>query len=134
MKQLKKPLISLCLLTSLLAYAGFANAGETPGSSQVAPGIPVQNTVTLVDLGATICIPCKMMAPLLEELKAEYKGRAEVLFIDVYAKPGIAKPFAIRAIPTQIVYDRQGKEVFRHLGFLEKNAMKEQLDQYLAVK
>lgn len=130
---MKKSIISLCLLTLLIACSGGAHAGETKASGEVVPGIPTKNTVTLVDLGATTCVPCKMMAPLLAELKTEYQGRAEVIFIDIHAKPDMAKPFALMAIPTQVVYDRQGKEVFRHVGFLDKKAMREQLDKTLAV-
>lgn len=131
---MKKTCLSLCLLTSLIAFNGCSNAGETTAINEVTPGIPAKNTVTLVDLGAKTCIPCKMMEPILEELKTEYQGRAEVIFIDVHEKPDMGKPFALMAIPTQVVYDRQGKEVFRHMGFLEKKALTEQLDKYLAVK
>ena len=131
---MKKSFISLCLLTALVAFTGCANAGETTTGVEVVPGIPTKNTVTLVDLGATTCIPCKMMAPILEELKTEYQGRAEIVFIDVHEKSDMAKPFALMAIPTQVLYDRQGKEVFRHVGFLGKKALVEQLDTYLAVK
>ncbi len=131
---MKKSFISLCLLTSLVAFTGFSDAAESTTGGEVVPGIPAKNTVTLVDLGAKTCIPCKMMTPILEELKTEYQGRAEVIFIDVHEKTEMAKPFALMAIPTQVVYDRQGKEVFRHMGFLEKKALVEQLDKYLAVK
>ena len=44
---------------------------------------PARGRVTMIDLGATECIPCKMMAPIIEELKAEYAGKAEIVFIDV---------------------------------------------------
>lgn len=131
---MKKSFISLCLLASLVAFTSCANAGETTTGGEVVPGIPTKNTVTLVDLGANTCIPCKMMAPVLTELKAEYQGRAEIVFIDVHEKTEMAKPFALMAIPTQVLYDRQGKEVFRHVGFLDKKALVEQLDKYLAVK
>ncbi|MDA8160128.1 MAG: thioredoxin family protein [Desulfobacteraceae bacterium] len=132
---MKRSFISLCLLTSLIAFTGCSNAGEKTASGvEVVPGIPVKNTVTLVDLGATTCIPCKMMAPILEELKTQYQGRAQVIFIDVWKKSEQAKHFQVSAIPTQIIYDRQGKEVFRHVGFLEKPALVEQLDKLLAVK
>ena len=131
---MKKSFISLCLLTSIIAFTGCSTAGEATGGGEVVPGIPTKNTVTLVDLGAKTCIPCKMMAPILEELKTEYKGRAEVVFIDVHEKTDMAKPFALMAIPTQVLYDRQGKEVFRHVGFLEKKALQEQIDKSLAVK
>ena len=87
------------------------------------PQIPVPGMVTMVDLGAKKCIPCKMMAPILEELRAEYRERAAVIFIDVWENPEAAPRFSVRAIPTQIFYDAQGKEVTRHEGFLDKQAI-----------
>ena len=74
----------------------------------------------LVDLGADKCIPCKMMAPILEELNTAYAGQFEVEFIDVWKNPGAGESFAIRSIPTQIFYDAQGQELFRHEGFYPK--------------
>ena len=74
----------------------------------------------LLDLGAGKCIPCKMMAPILEELKKEYAGRMNVEFIDVWVNPDAAKPYGIEVIPTQIFYNADGKELFRHVGFFAK--------------
>ena len=74
----------------------------------------------LVDLGADKCIPCKMMAPILEELKEEYAGRLKVEFIDVWKNPDAGKKYGIKLIPTQIFYDPEGKELFRHEGFFSK--------------
>ncbi len=74
----------------------------------------------LVDLGAGKCIPCKMMAPILEELKEEYKGKFEVVFIDVWKNERAGPEYGIRVIPTQIFYDAAGKERFRHEGFFSK--------------
>ena len=74
----------------------------------------------LVDLGAGKCIPCKMMAPILEELKTEYAGILRVDFIDVWEDPDKAKEYGIKIIPTQIFYDASGKELFRHEGFFSK--------------
>jgi thioredoxin 1 len=74
----------------------------------------------LVDLGATKCIPCKMMAPILEELAKEYKGKLKVEFIDVWEKRDAGEKYGIRVIPTQIFFDRKGKEFFRHEGFYPK--------------
>lgn len=93
--------------------------------------IPVKNTVTLLDLGAKKCIPCKMMAPILEELKKEYQGKAAVIFIDVWEKPEASKQFKIQGIPTQIFFDKTGQEIFRHFGFLDKKSIKEILDKML---
>jgi len=73
-----------------------------------------------VDLGADKCIPCKMMAPILEELKKDYNGTFSVEFIDVWKEPDKAKEYGIMIIPTQIFYDVSGKELFRHEGFFSK--------------
>jgi thioredoxin 1 len=83
--------------------------------------------VTLVDLGATQCIPCKMMAPILAKLEKAYAGRAAIVFLDVWKDPQPARRFGIQGIPTQIFFDRDGKEVFRHLGFLDEEGIVRQL-------
>jgi thioredoxin 1 len=75
----------------------------------------------LVDLGADKCIPCKMMAPILEELKSEYEGTLIVEFIDVWKNPDEAPKYGIKLIPTQIFFDASGKELFRHEGFYSKD-------------
>ena len=127
-----KKIAEICLLIvlGLLAVrvpAAFADAAE------VVPGLPVKDTVTLVDVGSATCVPCRLMAPLLEELKEEYKGRAEVVFVDVYdpANAGKAKALKVMVLPTQIFYDRQGREVFRNIGFLDKKSMAAKLDELL---
>lgn len=131
---MKNSLISIWLFISLLAFTGCSNADEKSLSTEVVPGIPVKNTVTLVDLGATTCIPCKLMAPILDELKQEYKGRAEVIFIDVWedANKEKARAFKISSIPTQVFFDKNGAEVFRHMGFLDKKSITAKLEELLA--
>jgi thioredoxin 1 len=74
----------------------------------------------LLDLGADKCIPCKMMVPVLKELTKEYEGRLEVQFIDVWKTPDAGKAYSIHLIPTQIFFDADGKELFRHEGFFSK--------------
>jgi thioredoxin 1 len=85
------------------------------GTAAQPVGIP-----RLVDLGADKCIPCKAMAPILVELRAEYAGRMQVDFIDVWKDPAAGDPYRIYAIPTQIFYDGSGKELTRHEGFISK--------------
>jgi thioredoxin 1 len=89
--------------------------------------VPVKGMVTMVDLGATSCLPCKMMAPTLKKLKRVYKGKAAIIFIDVWKHRGQSKRFGIRVIPTQIFFDKNGKEVYRHKGFMSKKAIIRQL-------
>ena len=74
----------------------------------------------LLDLGADKCVPCKMMAPILEKLKKEYAGRVDVQFIDVWKNAQAGKDYGISMIPTQIFFDATGRERFRHTGFMSK--------------
>lgn len=75
----------------------------------------------LLDLGATKCVPCKLMAPILDELGKDYAGQLTVVFIDVSEKREEGERYGVRIIPTQIFYDATGKERFRHEGFISKN-------------
>ena len=95
------------------------SSDEPPASHPQTAGIvPVKGMVTMVDLGADSCIPCKMMAPIIEKLEKNYRGKAAIVFIDVWKDKEPAKRFGIRAIPTQIFFDKGGKEVYRHTGFM----------------
>jgi len=76
--------------------------------------------VTMVNLGAQNCVPCRMMAPILAELTEEYQGRAVIAYIDVDINPNQAQRFGVRIIPTQIFHDAQGREISRHTGFMDK--------------
>ena len=74
----------------------------------------------LVDLGADKCIPCKAMAPILDELKKTYAGPLQVDFIDVWKNQGAGEQYGIRVIPTQIFFGPDGKELARHEGFMSR--------------
>ena len=67
------------------------------------------------------------MAPILESLAGEYGGRASVLFIDVHEDQAAARKFRVQMIPTQIFFNAQGKEVKRHVGFLDRAAIVREL-------
>ncbi|MCP4721655.1 MAG: thioredoxin family protein [Desulfobacteraceae bacterium] len=88
---------------------------------------PAKGRVTMIDLGAKKCIPCKMMAPILVKLEKAYKGTADIVFIDVWENKQPAQRFKIRAIPTQIFFNEQGEEVYRHVGFLDEKSIVEQM-------
>ena len=89
--------------------------------------VPVKGMVTMIDLGADKCIPCKMMAPIMAKLEKAYEGRAAIVFIDVWKHNEQAGRFGIRAIPTQIFYDETGREVYRHVGFMGEKEIVKQL-------
>lgn len=110
-------------LLVLQATSAFASSGEG------VPMAPVPGMVTMVDIGAKKCIPCKMMAPIIEELEKEYRDKAAIVFIDVWENPQEGPKYGIQLIPTQIFYDAKGKEVLRHEGFMEKAAIVAELEK-----
>ena len=85
--------------------------------------LPIKGMVTMIDLGAKKCVPCKMMAPILEKMEKQYDGKAAIVFIDVWENKAQATKYGVRAIPTQIFYDETGKETYRHVGFLSEKAI-----------
>ncbi len=89
---------------------------EVDGQAGVDGGLP-----RLVDLGADKCVPCKMMAPILEELKTEYAGKFTVDFIDVWKNSEAGAEYGIKMIPTQVFLAADGTELFRHEGFYGKD-------------
>lgn len=129
----KNVIVIVCVIVLVAAVAWVKNSNRSDDKSAVSTSAPAMNVQSapasqpvskplprLVDLGAHKCIPCKMMAPILKELESEYAGRAEIQFIDVWKNPQAGDEYGIRMIPTQIFYDRTGKEVWRHEGFLAK--------------
>jgi len=92
-------------------------------SQKQTPTTSSESLPRLVDVGRGTCIPCKMMAPILEELKKEYSGIAVIEVVDLRYDRGAASQYRIRVIPTQIFFDRYGKEVWRHEGFMSKEAI-----------
>jgi thioredoxin 1 len=78
--------------------------------------------VTFIELGSVNCIPCKAMQPVMKEIEQEYGKQVKVVFYDVWTKEGspFGDQYKIRAIPTQVFLDKDGKEYFRHIGFFPK--------------
>ncbi len=109
---------SACCSPGVLSLSAFAGEASQAASTNAPAKAALPR---LVDLGADKCIPCKMMAPVLKQLKKEYDGRMDVDFIDVWKEPDAGKAFKISLIPTQIFFDAAGKELFRHEGFISKD-------------
>jgi thioredoxin 1 len=95
--------------------SGAAAARPASATQPAAAAIP-----RLVDLGAGKCIPCRQMAPILEELRTSMAGKLQVDFIDVWENPGAGQLYGISIIPTQIFYDAAGQELSRHEGFMAR--------------
>jgi len=130
--------VGFASLVGMMALIAVLSLGSIPcgaGESSAVPEVPVKGKVTMVDIGAKKCIPCKMMAPIMEELEKEYHegGRAAIIFIDVWEHQEQGRKFGIRSIPTQIFYDKEGKETYRHEGFMDKKEIVARLEK-LGVK
>jgi thioredoxin 1 len=94
---------------------------DDPETAQVESAVSKDEPLPmLVDLGRGTCIPCKRMKPILEELTEEYEGKAIIEYIDLRYQPEEGRKYGIRLIPTQIFFDAEGKEVYRHEGFMDK--------------
>ena len=84
---------------------------------------------TVLDLGAGTCIPCKMMKPIFTELKKDYEGKANILLLEISDYRDIANKYKVRVIPTQIFFDKNGKQYWRHEGFLSKEEIIKKINE-----
>jgi len=122
MKSKKQNIIRALIVILLAAAVGVIIYAKNTSrnNAQIEAPKAHNNLPKLIDLGATKCIPCKMMAPILEGLKKEYSGKMDVEFIDVWENPNAGQSFGIKLIPTQIFFAPDGKELFRHEGFFSR--------------
>jgi len=113
--------LAVMLLT--LCVTGCTKTSEEPMNKVPSTTVETESGLPkLVDLGATACIPCKKMAPILDELEVEYAGVLDVSFIDVWQPVNkvLAESYGVEEIPAQIFLDPEGKELWRHVGFITK--------------
>jgi thioredoxin 1 len=128
MNKKKDKLLSLLLL-NLLIFSVFPFLHQTSfAQSSMDRRFPKDigkiSLPKLLDFGAGKCIPCKKMAPILQELSEEYKGRVIIKIIEIYEEKELTQINRIRLIPTQIFFDSKNQEVFRHEGFMDKEQIK----------
>jgi len=117
------------LIFTFVAFPHQVSFSE-PSVDQRFPKDVVQSPLPkLLDFGRGVCIPCKKMAPILNELSEEYKNRVVIKIIEIDQEPGLTKANRIRLIPTQIFFDSENKEVLRHEGFMDKEAIKKIFDK-----
>lgn len=84
----------------------------------------------LVDFFAEWCGPCKMIAPMIEELAGEMEGKAKVLKLNVDESMDTAQTYGVMSIPT-LIFFKDGKEVDRAVGAMPKEAMAEKLESLI---
>lgn len=119
---------------SLIIQQEISNMAVTPSAEhnlteQKEQGKKSKIKVTFIELGSVRCIPCKMMMPIMKEIEEKYGDEVKVIFYDVWTEAGrpYAEKYQIRAIPTQVFLDENGKEFFRHVGFFPREQLFEVL-------
>jgi len=95
----------------------------------LASGKPV-----LAEFGHMQCIPCRMMKPVLDSISAKYGPNLIVISPDVYQNLEAARKYGIRGIPTQIFFDKQGKEIARHLSYIDEDSLIKRLKELRMIK
>ncbi|MDD2598212.1 MAG: thioredoxin family protein [Kiritimatiellae bacterium] len=116
---MKKNVKLFTLLILALGLSVFSGCSKESGANE---GGKATALPRLLDLGAHKCSACQKMTPILDELTREYKGVLEVEFIDVWQSENKerAMTYKIETIPTQIFFAADGKELWRHVGFISK--------------
>lgn len=104
-------------------------APASEDTEYVVDSVPVKGMVTMISIGRKTCAMCKRMGPILDTLREEYKEKAAIVFIDLRKYPERQYIHKIKALPTQIFFDANGEEVFRHTGFMGEGLIVAQLNK-----
>jgi thioredoxin 1 len=119
------PLAAVALvLVGLGLYRWFGGPARTPAESP-SDLIAGNGQPTLVAFGMDTCASCKAMQKVLDELRAAHAGRLRVVTVNVMQEREATAQWPVRAIPTQVLLDGEGREVYRHLGYLSAPAIRE---------
>ncbi|MBR5470973.1 MAG: thioredoxin [Oscillibacter sp.] len=89
-----------------------------------------QAPLAMVDFWASWCGPCKMLSPLVEEIGAQYEGKALIGKVNVDEEPELARQFGVMSIPT-VVFLKNGREFDRKVGVMPPQAFTDVLDKNL---
>jgi thioredoxin 1 len=104
----------LMLVLSLLFFPACSNAGGLDALLNMAKA---EGKIVMLELGSEGCIPCEQMKPVMAKLSDTYKGKLEVIFVDVKKDHDAARKYKVYMIPVQVFLDKSGSEFHRHVGF-----------------
>ena len=115
-------IVGLIAATSMPAASGDGTIQTISSAEELRAKLASSNIPVVVDFYADWCAPCHILAPIMEELAREWKGRVAFYKVDIDASPDISEQYSVRALPT-LVYFRQDSEVRRTQGVLPKATM-----------
>lgn len=84
-----------------------------------------------MDFTGFVCKNCKIMEKRLNSISGSFKGRAEIIFVDVNKEKDLVRQYKISLIPTLVFINREGKEVCRRVGVIEEKAVKDKLEEVI---
>lgn len=122
-----KSLIISSIFCLLITTGFLTNTSASEEHEKFLKNLPVKGMVTMIDLGRKTCVQCKRMAPILEKLEKEYRGKAAIVFINLLEDPEQQYVYRLKALPTQIFFNPEGEEVYRHVGFMSEKDIVAQL-------
>jgi len=106
--------IGVLVVLFLLSLSACSSAGDIDAVLNTAKA---DGKIVMLELGSVGCIPCEQMKPVMARLSDTYKGKLDVIFIDVRQDNKTGRRFGVHMIPTQVFLDKTGKEFHRHIGF-----------------
>ncbi len=89
-----------------------------------------QKVPVLVDFKADWCAPCKMMSPILKQVKQNFKDQIKIIKIDIDQTPSVAQKYSVRGVPTLILF-KKGESVWRQSGVIQANQLISIISKYL---
>jgi thioredoxin 1 len=124
-----KSFLITVIITLLIIPGSASGKSAAEEHEEFLKSLPVKGIVTMIALGKKTCTQCKLMAPILEKLEKKYEGKAMIVFINLLKDPEQQYVYRLKALPTQVFFDSEGKEVFRHIGFMSEKDIVAQLEK-----
>ena len=127
--QTHHPRLWLVAVVLVLAGAGLYRGliAKAPPAAEVAasPSTPTAGLPRMVEIGSDSCATCIAMQQVVADLRTHHVGRLEVVSINLRQYPEQVKVWKVKFIPTQVFLDGQGRELYRHVGYLPRPAVEE---------